>query len=582
MTSDSSYRQQKAVCILLFTLISISILLFRTHPATHYEISIFEYTPKLGFATIFAATTILSLLFYYKYNYYNNIIFWGVLIFSYFILFGLPFFRGYYFYGNADPLTHIGIIKTISNTHSVPEGLVYPTLHLYVITLSRFTGSSILNIGKLLPPYFGVLFFIFIFVYIRDLLQVDGRVLMVLSIPAFGHSVFTDLIPFGLSLIVLPSVLFAHQRYTQSPRTYNWAGTLLLFTIFLIFTHPISAVIYLLYLFLDFISTYGLNKFGNADLKPRSLTLLLIASVPFTIWFIYSEIWLSVAISLANWFSQEGSTVSSSISSTLDKLGLSLIEKLSLFLTMYGTKVFIFFLFTLGALTYTRKFIKSNINSYRLAPCIVTVTGLVSMFLLSFTLGSLNLPVLRLLEYVVIFSLPVAGYFLLKMESQSRINISNGIGLIIPIIIMIAFASIFPSPIVYQPTPHVTHAHSDGASWFFLQNSNEIPAAKLQSAAPWRLGEMNFGANQQRKYPKMKKATWETMPDHFGSNSKDIPNRKLTYFVSDRSTKEPYFTIWKNTDRYSRSDFNSLDNSAGTAKIYSNGDYTVRLLSSPS
>src|SRR6056297_1642396 len=136
-------------------------------PATAYELSLYRATPTLvwvGLAVAFLTSLVVSATAPSRLLRRIALTLGGA---STLTVVALPVLRGYYFYGSADPMTHLGWARDISAGILDPASLFYPGLHTTAVILHETLGYPI-RLGILVVILcFAAVFLVFVPLSVR-------------------------------------------------------------------------------------------------------------------------------------------------------------------------------------------------------------------------------------------------------------------------------------------------------------------------------------------------------------------------------------------------------------------------------
>lgn len=255
MRHDRELR--KGVLTVGFVALAAAVLAAHRAPASGYEVSIYAATPAAFWAgvavALLAAVTVAS-WGGPRWSDATSVGLGGATVTT---IVALPVLRSYYFYGLADPLTHLGWLRELSNGSLDPWGFIYPGTHLTSLALALFGGTSLRLSMQLLLVVFTVAFLAFVPLVVWQLTG-DRRAMVLGAFAAFllvpvNHTGFNLLYyPFSMTAFVAPLALylfFRHARAEVSPyagrlRSLFWtpaAGLFLLVGSAVVVLHPQTA-----------------------------------------------------------------------------------------------------------------------------------------------------------------------------------------------------------------------------------------------------------------------------------------------------------------------------------------------------
>ncbi len=157
----------------------------------------------------------------------------------------LPLLRGYWTYGRADTLTHIGWTRDILLTGHIAESDFYPVTHLIGAEVVQITGLPVQSLATILSVAFFCLYIAGMFL-LGKLLTSDirgGLLLAALASPFVFTVYHVHPHPTILSVFALPIALYLYHR-ASGQSAGRWRYLVLLLPVLVIVTlfHPVTAV----------------------------------------------------------------------------------------------------------------------------------------------------------------------------------------------------------------------------------------------------------------------------------------------------------------------------------------------------
>lgn len=141
--SDSTFpKWARALLLVGFLAVAGAVLAARSKPATGYEVSIYRATPVAFWVGVLAAATIGVVVALYA-GRWGRVTGIGLAGFATMSFAALPFFRGYYYYGTGDALTHLGWAKEMLTPDFGFFSLIYPGGHSLALFLSQTMGVPV-------------------------------------------------------------------------------------------------------------------------------------------------------------------------------------------------------------------------------------------------------------------------------------------------------------------------------------------------------------------------------------------------------------------------------------------------------
>lgn len=192
------------------------------HPATGYELSIYNATPHavwIGLGIGLAVSLLVGIETRSGYLRYGAMILGGI---GFLTVVGLPVIRGYHFYGSADSLTHLGYAKEWLAGGASPWELIYPGTHLIALFLGETSGAGLEWAFMLMVVAFFLVFLVFLPLTGRALSSsrrtaVFGVFVAGLFLPINNVSVFPVPHPTTQAILFLPFSLYLAVNYLAQP-----------------------------------------------------------------------------------------------------------------------------------------------------------------------------------------------------------------------------------------------------------------------------------------------------------------------------------------------------------------------------
>ncbi|WP_152421621.1 hypothetical protein [Halogeometricum pallidum] len=141
--SESAFpKWARALLLVGFLAVAGAVLAARSKPATGYEVSIYRATPVAFWVGVLAAATIGVVVALYA-GRWGRITGVSLAGFATMSFAALPFFRGYYYYGTGDALTHLGWAKAMLTPGFGFFDIIYPGGHSLALFLSQTIGVPV-------------------------------------------------------------------------------------------------------------------------------------------------------------------------------------------------------------------------------------------------------------------------------------------------------------------------------------------------------------------------------------------------------------------------------------------------------
>ncbi len=438
-------------CCLLIFLVGISL-----EPVSNgYEISIYDSMPVyyLAFLVIPIILPPIALISARdgtasKRKWMGMLVLLSVI--SSFVLFILPYLRGYAFYGAGDSLTHLGYVKNIQVSGTV-SGDIYPLEHIWIFAINAISDLSPISFSFFINPIFFVLFCLGIFLLAREFGFDIERSIAAISlaiIPVLGVEIIREsLMPSITGFMLIPLVLFLFLRVRRE-RSLPFSVLLIVMLLAIPPWHPETALILSVLMIVTI--AVGITRADGAKPNLNTLALLLVAYIA---WFSSTVAFGSTVTEILNSFSNEiltGPLLTRTLFSPVGILGT-----ISFVFFMYGPLIiFLFATFLLIMIDLVRKKLKQR--------RIKTPEGLIGyLFFASLALSILFLAtgmiigynMFRLLKYPMLFTVILSSIFLIT----KRVRKSYGIARVVAVTCIFLVIVLTPTIIsVYNTYPSET------------------------------------------------------------------------------------------------------------------------------
>lgn len=586
---------EKPLLVIGFLTFTGALLVAYNDPATGYELSIYRETPKRFWIGIgIALLAALGIAFISSVRFYRSLalILAGCSVFT---IAALPIIRGYYYYGIADPLTHLGLVKDIAHGITSPFMIIYPGIHTLSIFISRVTGYPFTRSLLLVILCSVIIYFVFIPLCIRLLMKgkrtvAIGAFSAFLILPINHVGTHLRIHPFSLTLLYSPLVVFLLlkvfindkrreriRRSVSSPMGLFIALALALTAAVLY--HPQQA----LNLLILFVAICGI-QFVYRRFRPGHPIANHTTIYPLTIFFIgIYTIWTV----RTTWFYEMASKHLSQIfgyitgdipiagervqsqGASLSAVGGSLLEiffKLFLLSTMFTVLAGVIILLSL------RHSINNDITEQqsRRLYLSLSIVPLVLVFVVYF-LGSIRKMQFRHLGSVMVLAtiLGAVGLVFIRNRfshtfSQSHANVVIAICFVL--MLPLALAPLYQSTYTYRASHHVTEEQMEGYDFVFTYQAPSVPVVGVR-VQPERYSDAIKGVvwtnDRLRLYRK-------TVPIHGLSELQ--ANLNGTRYVIVTEMDQQREVIAYNGLKFTRQGFRSLDNQPGVNRVMTNGE----------
>ena len=585
-----------------------AVIIAVTGPAHGYEISIYNAYPaffwllillRLGFGLVILVGQAFA-------NESSNPWVTGfvILLLTNMLLFLLPFFRQHLVYGRADVLTNIGYVKDILLTGhitAVGDQLVdiYPALHILAACVSDITMLSPEQVAILSVPLAVIFYMVSLYFLSRIVCRNRSQILLAISfgsLPLFtGAYVF--FIPIDITFFLLPLTLLLFFRAYKG-KTIRSRVALLIALISAVIFHPIEGAILTLVILTCFGISSNIYSVFLGKTKHKIATLnywylyVIILVVADAIWsFRFSVLTGHISRLVSEILSAAGQTVSSLYFGMLGKVQMSFYNAFELFMHMYGQDV-IFFTFALFFSFQTVKLAwsKRDVSESRLAFSVIfgaMIVLTVTFFFLP--IGSFDFS--RGILYGTFASVILVGICVgeqvdtLKLKKSLRFLSGKKLLMVFTIVVLLLSATFgimneYHSPLVREANEQITKTDLQGMTWF-LSYQNDLLVLNI-AVTQWRYAGEIKGVEAIPYNIKGGGLPSEYQPpDHFGYTNGSLLGQFYTenkYFIDNKLSEEVYpgvYPEYQSLWRYTKSDFEMLNNDNTVNRVYSNGYFMV-------
>ncbi len=305
ISANQRQRFQKIILIFLLLLLSVALIITWNTPATGYEASIYRSTPLILWVSLLASVIagVTMVVVSIAKDDLDQKFLWKIglllIVLSYTICLSLFIIRGYYMWCmTGDPATHIGwITETISQAYA-PKTVIYPITYIFLSEISIVTDLDLVTLHKIIPILFSVLFIIFMLIFAKIVFSntIAAVFVALISCSISRTDFYLNLIPNGLSSLLLPLALFVMFQYAHH-RRWVWAVPLFILIILYPVFHPVPTIfIGLVFLTLwiphivpDIKRCIQEKKLTIPNLKSHTFVLIL----PFLVMLIWFIFWIA-------------------------------------------------------------------------------------------------------------------------------------------------------------------------------------------------------------------------------------------------------------------------------------------------
>ncbi len=591
-------RLRRGLCLVaLIALLAAIMLVVNAHPATSYEVSIYDALPTYFWLLVSIPIVMPFIIIIIDRESVRDRLALAIMtataLLALLTFLSLPVLRGYAFFNGGDSLTHLGRVVDIIQTGRIGKTNFYPAIHIWIYATSRVSDTGVISIMMLVPQYYTTIFIISMYSLARSLNSTRSETMMIVALtilPIYGAE-HLYVVPSAEAFFLVPLTISILIRSRARSIRYpvRFAIPLILLLVLFPFLHP-ETTLFLLVL------VAVLAVIGRSIRRPRRLQLqdalwggrglsipMLISGVSFLLWFsatvafgntirtVYDSLILNLGQSPVAYYS-----------SLLARANVTLIGLLDSIITGYG--VFLM-LVVLAAAVAVRTLIrlasrKSVVTrDLILSGMLATLIPILLIFLFfDLVIGT------RPMKYVLMISTILAGIALTSLlRSKERHSVrpnpnwSRSIAglLIVACLTSLALVTAYPSPLTREPNYQITHEDWAGMDFFIHYRNDEMTALDIQ-ISPLRFADALLGADVEKVNLGYGKSVLPV--DHFGYNSSGNLGRFYSsnqYLIINQMTRDFYPYLYPEFSplwRYTPDDFNGLRSDSTVNLFYSNGE----------
>lgn len=583
----SAHRAARALLALGFVALAAAVAVGIATPASAYETSIYGATPVafwVATGVAFAAAVLVAFSAAARGWRGLGIALGGASIAA---VVALPVVRGYYFYGTADPLTHVGWARDLLAGTAGPRSLIYPGIHTLAAAIGATTGLTLYYAMELVIVAFGVVFLAFVPLAVglvtrrMDAIAI-GAFAGFLLLPVNNLSMHMRAHPFSQTTLYGAAILFGLVLYvTDDGERGGYLSTVALLAVLTVGTvlyHPQSAA--------DMLLVFGAVaalQFGYRRRRPdhplathRAVYLpTAVFAAGFAAWAVPSE-WFGRATTLlvdrlGGYLAGRPPVAGEAVltqGASLSAIGGNvavLFGKLFL-----PSVVFLALAATGAALAWTgrlRVWPRTDATARVLAAGLAV---LVPIFL-AYYLANIAEMYFRHLGVVMVFA-TVLGVIGLAAAGGGTRSSAGGPGrrrvlLVVLFLVLspLAAVTIYQSPYIHKTNQHVTAMDVDGYEAAFATYDEDLTVAGVREG-PRRFSDAIQGNRSSVEFDRALDGSELT---RLGESLDG--GGYLVYTTRDRTREVAVYRELRYTD----AQFDAIDEQVGVARVLANGGVTV-------
>lgn len=578
-----------------------AVVVARNDPASGYELSPYAATPAAvwaGLAVALAAGVVVAFAVARGRRAHDAAV---LLVAGAAVsLLTMPILRGYHFYGGGDSLSHVGWAREIAAGSLDPASLLYPGMHTATVVVGAVADVSLLRANT----YVVLVAFPLVFLLCLPLaVQLLARTPRAYAVGLFAAALFTPInniavhpVAHAASQAILLSAfpLYLALAYVARGRDGRAAGwrswvpragratglgaVLAGASVAMVLVHPQQA----LNLTLCFVAVAAgqvlLRRWAPGGVVPTDRLLHVQAAV--------------VVVAFLAWAPRfervQGAVVSTLVSVVSESPTGTVVTEKSASLTTIGGSLPVLF------------------AKLFLAPTVVSALA-AGVILLAVRRRLADEGTATLVTYVAAALVPVVGVFLLVYASSAgdmyfryqgfimvpvtvlgaaalalaldRANArtrraGTAVAVVLFLVLLPAAAvATHPSPYLYQPSRHVTEAHTDGYAASFDQRQEGVAFAGLRGG-PRRFVDLHYGTQQARTTLEFPGYETGVPPSVFERANYTDYFEEPHYLEASPSTYEKEVALYDGF-RYGSDGFRALETTPGVNRVRSSDGFTL-------
>jgi hypothetical protein len=462
------------------------------------------------------------------------------------------------------------------------------------------TDLDLVFLHKIIPVIFSFLFILYMYVFAKTVFHNTAAALLVgiISCASFRTDIYLNLIPSGLSSLLLPLVLFIIFK-CMDQRHLAWAVPRSILIILYPVFHPVSTMFIGLVLFTLWIpnTISGIAKYIHERKADRSLIILpdlenykfklirpfLTLQIWFIFWISSFRVWDLTILKIYQAIFGEGAS-SEAIQlmnkiSYAEEYGYSVIE---IGIKQYGVLIILFVLSLLAVLLLLK-----NLHHGLYNESLFSVTGpFVALSIIIPVLLLFDLPfnAFRFFHALVILMSILSAYTLYTILTykggtyllRGTIISAVFVVMILSGIFVCNLLILYPSPYNLGISYHSTYSEVAGMEYVFDHRNIATPLTGI-SVAPERFAGLLL-TQEERAIQSLLMTFKYDVPWHFGydaNSSLSLAYKKETDLVIIPRDRVLYTDIFPDMEkfRFTKQDFQQLGIDPGVDTLYSNGEF---------
>lgn len=574
-------------------------------PAAGYELSIYESTtPTFWIGGAVAMVAALATGFYAR---HSRPLRGGALalgVATVLAIAMLPLLRGYYFYGPADSLSHLGWARMmagqIPDAPLSPLGLLYPGIHATAVAITGVTGAPLTRAMLYVMLVYTLVFVVFVPLCVRELVHdrlavVVGTFSGLLLLPINNVSVFNMPYPTGQAIYLLPLLIFLAIAFVVPGRIrgsgLRWGALLGVVSLAILFVHPLIAGPALLLLGtiagLQFAYRRWQPDHPIARHRPLYANALLLA-VAFLLWSQrFERVQRQESILIQGLFFG-GQPVGDEIAmraGSLAALGTGIAElyvKIFLVATVFAVLAGLVGLASVLGRLDDDATDRSALVKYLSVGTVPIVAAFLTFFLASLSVLPFRFLGVIMVLATIVGAVAIADGIPLRPARPSGTVLRGAVVVVLFVALALQMAHVHQSPYIYRGSPQVTEQEYVGHEIAFEHRDPDVWWTGPRGG-PDRYVDAVYGTSPNETTPgglHFEGSKISVPFDVFGHNMTEYYGHHRYVGVS-RGTVQKEVGVYEGF-RYSREEFMAVETTPGIYRVQSNGEFWLYYVGDPS
>ncbi len=498
----------------------------------------------------------------------------------------MPYFRGYPVYGRADVLTHVGMVRDLSEMGIGSN--IYPLMHILIQSLAGATGLDLLTVTNLPPIVFTIVFLgsmFYMTVYLFEDYRWAIAILPIVLVP-LGGSGHVVVAPYVLSTFLMPFVLFLLLK-EQRTHAVSVRALLVFAIVGVVLYHPLTALfgvaVFGIYSVLKRIPAFNVGWTG-----PTYVASL--AVVVFSAWYVN---FAGIVFRFRNVIDElvgpgeGGQTQLDATTATLERTSPDPFDVLRIAVYQYGIDALLFALAAAFVALVVVRWWRGGDAPDLFVLLFGGVAGLFGLSAVLFLTNDLIVGFGRPLAFGRSFAAVLAGALCYSLwrnadDRNRRIAGVAAASLVMLIVAYLAVFSMFHAPHAAQTNHQVTEMEIDGMEWTFA-NRNEDLLIDEFGIRQHRFYHMQHGTDE---VPLTIRGGTNMPPPHFNYTEYETlgesydDDRYLLLTQRGRIAYPAQFPDYREHWQFTPEDFDRLERDRSVDRVYDNGEFNAYRISS--